>query len=331
MNHLHFIAGLPRSGSTLLAAILRQNPEIEAGMSSPVGGIFTAVQGAIGRKNEAALFLSDAQKERMLRAVFESYYGSVPTTDDLVDRITDFERVGQSYADDPVRLVEFHKLTSAFHTRLVALMRGKADRRPIVFDTNRLWPSKLPVLARLFPDAKMICMVRDPRWVVDSIERLIRSNPYDLSGIFGFEPGGTVYSRVAGLVSDAGMVGFALNALREAFYGEHADRLVFVEYQALCRDPGRVVRSICRSLGIEPFDHDYEHVETPPLAEEFDRQLGTPGLHRVSAKVEWRERETILPPDLFNGFGVPFWRGQNPRGVPIVHCDDNVTPISEAA
>ena len=67
MNHLHFIAGLPRSGSTLLAAILRQNPQIEAGMSSPVGGIFTAVQGAIGRKNEAALFLSDEQKERMLQ------------------------------------------------------------------------------------------------------------------------------------------------------------------------------------------------------------------------------------------------------------------------
>ncbi|MGA8585530.1 MAG: sulfotransferase [Roseiarcus sp.] len=34
-NRLHFISGLPRSGSTLLAALLRQNPRISAGMSSP--------------------------------------------------------------------------------------------------------------------------------------------------------------------------------------------------------------------------------------------------------------------------------------------------------
>jgi hypothetical protein len=34
----HFISGLPRAGSTLTAAILRQNPRFHAGMSSPVAG-----------------------------------------------------------------------------------------------------------------------------------------------------------------------------------------------------------------------------------------------------------------------------------------------------
>jgi sulfotransferase len=33
---LHFIAGLPRSGSTLLVALLRQNPRFAARISSPV-------------------------------------------------------------------------------------------------------------------------------------------------------------------------------------------------------------------------------------------------------------------------------------------------------
>ena len=49
MTQFHFIAGLPRSGSTLLAAILRQNPAITASMSSPVGAIFSAMQKAISR------------------------------------------------------------------------------------------------------------------------------------------------------------------------------------------------------------------------------------------------------------------------------------------
>ena len=41
---VHFISGLPRSGSTLLAAILRQNPRFHAGMSSPVASLFMALQ-----------------------------------------------------------------------------------------------------------------------------------------------------------------------------------------------------------------------------------------------------------------------------------------------
>ena len=36
----NFISGLPRSGSTLTAAILRQNPRFHAGMSSPIAGLF---------------------------------------------------------------------------------------------------------------------------------------------------------------------------------------------------------------------------------------------------------------------------------------------------
>ena len=32
----HFISGLPRSGSTLLSALLRQNPSFHADISSPV-------------------------------------------------------------------------------------------------------------------------------------------------------------------------------------------------------------------------------------------------------------------------------------------------------
>ncbi len=31
----HFISGLPRAGTTLLAALLRQNPRFHAGMTSP--------------------------------------------------------------------------------------------------------------------------------------------------------------------------------------------------------------------------------------------------------------------------------------------------------
>lgn len=40
----HFISGLPRSGSTLLSALLLQNPRFHAGISSPVGPLFDNIR-----------------------------------------------------------------------------------------------------------------------------------------------------------------------------------------------------------------------------------------------------------------------------------------------
>lgn len=71
-NGIHFISGLPRSGSTLLAAILRQNPRFHAGMSSPMGSLFMALQGAISRRNEASVFIDKSQKHELLKGLFDN-------------------------------------------------------------------------------------------------------------------------------------------------------------------------------------------------------------------------------------------------------------------
>ena len=77
----------------------------------------------------------------------------------------------------------------------------------LVFDTNRLWCAKLPALTRLFPDAKVICCVRDVNWIMDSIECLFRRNAFEPSGMFGYESGGTVFSRIGSVASSDGLVG----------------------------------------------------------------------------------------------------------------------------
>ena len=74
---LHFISGLPRSGSTLLSAILRQNPRFHAMMTSPVGGIYLAMLEATSRKNETAVFINQDQKRSLLTGVFENYYHEI--------------------------------------------------------------------------------------------------------------------------------------------------------------------------------------------------------------------------------------------------------------
>lgn len=249
---MHFISGLPRSGSTLLAAILRQNPRFRAGMMGPAGTIFRQVEIATAGNVETAVFVSDHQRDEMLRQCF--------------------------LTGDTVR-----------------------------FDTNRLWCSRLPVLARLFPEAKVIACVRDLAWIMDSFERLYRRNGMRASAIYGWDTGGTVYTRTTQLQQSSGVVGFAIDALREASAAEEREHLMLVEYNALCQEPARTIRSIYDFIAEPLFDHDFGSVEYS--AGEFDRQLGAPGLHDVKGAVEWRPRETILPPDLFHRFdNDQFWR-----------------------
>ncbi|MEZ2229230.1 MAG: sulfotransferase [Microcoleus sp.] len=98
----HFISGLPRSGSTLLAALLRQNPRFHATMTSPVGGLVERMLEAMSEDNECSVFISPEQKRALILGIFSAYY------------------------------------------------HPQADKE-IIFDTNRLWCSKLPLIRELFP------------------------------------------------------------------------------------------------------------------------------------------------------------------------------------
>jgi sulfotransferase len=249
-NRLHFISGLPRSGSTLLAALLRQNPRFSSGMSSPVYSLFRAMLAETSARNEGSVFLDNDIRQRLLVGVFDAYY-------------------------------------------------HEAAPETVIFDTNRGWTTKLPALAELFPDSKLICCVRNPAWILDSIESLIRRNAFELSGIFSYDSGGTVYSRIEGLASAAGMYGFALNALKEAVYGRDSDRLLLVRYESLVANPRGTLAAIYNFLGEDLFPHDPKAIEPCYDMIEFDQRLGTPGLHDVGRSVQARERKTILPPDLF--------------------------------
>ena len=269
-NGIHFISGLPRSGSTLLAAILRQNPRFHAGMTSPVGSMYMALEQSMSRRNETAVFIDSAQRRDILTGLFTNYYNGIQSS-------------------------------------------------KVVFDTNRWWCAKLPAITQLFPDARVICCVRDVGWIMDSIERLVRRNAFEPSGMFGYESGGTVFSRVGALAGSEGLVGYALDALKDGFFGEQAPSMVLLEYDALVDDPGRALRAIYDFIGEPWFEHDFDNVEYD--ADDFDLALGAPGLHTIRRKVEFIARETVLPPQLFRRFDDDmFWRhrGANRHNVRII-------------
>jgi sulfotransferase len=270
VNRIHFISGLPRSGSTLLCALLRQNPKFAAAMTSPVASLCTSLHKKMCG-GEFAVFFDDERRATMLRGVFDSYYAA-------------------------------------------------AQSGSTVFDTNRTWTGRAALLRALYPDSRIICCVRETGWIIDSVEQMLTKNPLQLSRMFNFEPGSSVYSRVETLMnSEKGLIGLPWSNLREAWFGTEAKRLIIVPYEHLVKSPEKTLRSLYSHLGEPWFDHDLDNViyDEP----DYDALLGMPGLHKVRQKVEHQMRKPSIPPDIFTKYAhTHFWDKPelNLRGVEIL-------------
>lgn len=69
----HAISGLPRSGSTLLSAILSQNPDITAGISTPILPLINQLRTMMSGGELASQF-DDASRQQSMRGLVKGYY-----------------------------------------------------------------------------------------------------------------------------------------------------------------------------------------------------------------------------------------------------------------
>lgn len=182
----------------------------------------------------------------------------------------------------------------------------KQDHK-LIFDTNRLWSARLHQLVEMFDDFKVIACVRNPAWVLDSFERIYRRHAFDYSRLYGPGNRQTVYSRCETLIQANGVVGSAWTALKEAYYSEHSERLLIIDYDLLVQHPKRAMDLTHEFLSLKPFAYDFDNVEY--AASEFDSHIGARDLHTVRRKVSYEPRRSILPPDLFQKYSeMAFWQ-----------------------
>ena len=74
MKQTYFISGLPRSGSTLLSAILNQNSDFHADIASPVEAVTRMSLDAITSDNASNFTVSEEQRKNLLYGLFDGYY-----------------------------------------------------------------------------------------------------------------------------------------------------------------------------------------------------------------------------------------------------------------
>ncbi len=270
----YFISGLPRSGSTLLANILAQNPKFHATGTNGILDVMFQVRNTWNEHIEFQASPNYAAELRVLRGILDSFFADV--------------------------------------------------EKPVVFDKSRGWLSELEMLeAVLGRRVKVLVPVRDLRAVVSSFEKLWRKNaPYNQLGqarsnYFRFQ---TVQGRVALFLRSDQPIGLAYNRIVDALNRGFADRLFFVDFDDLTRDPQRTMKQIYEFLEEPYFDHDFNTVEQ--VTSERDEVHGLQDLHKIRSRVapvepDWQK---VIGQEFRSLENLNFWKKNN---------DFNPQPLSE--
>jgi sulfotransferase len=168
---------------------------------------------------------------------------------------------------------------------LEAYFRALTDA-PYVIDKSRGWGIHFDMLTMIFgQEPKIICMVRDLRQILASLEKKFRENPDKSRSIENHKAlTGTTTLKRAMQNLQSPPVGLALDRVAEIYQRGWNQRILFLRYEDLTTEPAETLASVYDYLEVPHFEHDFENVAQ--VTQEDDQVHGTPGLHTIRPKVE---------------------------------------------
>jgi len=190
----------------------------------------------------------------------------------------------------------------------INMCKGMADsyyapitNRPIVCDKNRGWSHYYEWVDQWNPNPKMICMVRDLRASIASMEKVYRKtrhlpvgtdNPVNLTNM-------TTGQRIQHWLNTQ-PIGLALLRTADSFQRGIDKKILFVRYEDLCMAPQETMNKVYEYIGIDPFTHDFNNLKKEVF--EDDSHFGVYGNHQVatSLKAVKPDYNDVLGKDLAN-------------------------------
>ena len=152
--------------------------------------------------------------------------------------------------------------------------------KPYVLDKNRNWAASYPLLANIYPDPKILFLVRDLRAVFASMEKKFRANP-------DIEDGTVDNMNLTGLTTQQRVekwavghpIGHALPKLYQSILDKSANKFLFLRYEDLCTAPESTMQDIYKYLEVPYFKHDFKTI--PQITVEDDTVHGIYGDHTI--------------------------------------------------
>lgn len=212
--NIFFIVGSPRSGTTLLQTMLAQAPNVNV-------------------PNETKFMNRIVNRERFLGPV-ESEAGWQRAVDAVLER----NRVGEFSADEGALTARLLAPGERSHKRLLLDWLAECAAPKHVTHLGEKTPEhtrQALKLAKIFPDAKFVLILRDPRDVVLSQMKAFAHRPL-------------LFSAVRWRVDQAYWFDTAVPAL-----GPH--RTMTIKYEELVTDPEPILKQVTSFLGL-PFTEE---------------------------------------------------------------------------
>jgi len=158
--------------------------------------------------------------------------------------------------------------------------------KPYILDKSRGWGVHFDLLSLIFDEEpKIICMVRDLRQILASMEVKFRQSPDKHRPIENHVnlSGTTTLKRVVVHLQTA-PVGLALDRLAEVHQRGWNKKILFVRYEDLTAQPKQTLEKIYSYMGLPGYQHNFQQVDQ--VTDEDDKIHGIPGLHDIRPVVE---------------------------------------------
>lgn len=212
------MAGLPRSGSTLLSSILNQNPRFYSGPSSPVlGAMFAIEQNFMGN---------------------ELYHG-YPKPDQVREIIGSIPHHFYSDVQNPV---VFDK-NRAWTARVPYIEGYIGQQAKILVPVRRIDEILTSILTMIHRNP---FQEGQPR--INFVDEQLIKTDIPINDL----------NRCMYLLNDGGIVYESLNAIMMGFQQNVRDEMHFVDYNDLVDNPEKTLEDIYDFLGEDYYEHDFE-------------------------------------------------------------------------
>lgn len=266
-----FLAGLPRSGSTLLGALLNQNPRIHAEPASPVMDFVMAINKVADKNEHYAAFPKQQSVFAVIQSIFQAYYWHTPKPV-IVDK------------------------NRGWPSQIKGLEQCVVPNARILCPVRNI-DEVLASFLKIARDNPYNPEVGKPNFIDHSLLMTNRAINDD--------------NRCEMMLSEKGMIGQCLRAMQEAIKKGYRDRLHFIEYDNLVSDPQATLNKIYDFIEEENYEeHNFEEISNPSR-EKDAQVFAVPDLHEISPKLQRSSTDPklILPEKYYKECqGKEFWR-----------------------
>ena len=242
----YFMAGLPRAGSTLLSALLNQNPRFYSGPSSPVLGAMYSVHENFDTNELYVGYPKPERVNEIVGSVIRHWYSDVKE-EVVIDKNRAWcVRVPfiEGYIGQEAKIIVPVRRIDEILTSLLTMVH----RNPFV-------------------EGQPIINFVDEQLVKNNIPINDENRCHYL------------------LTSQGGIVWESLNATKMGVEQGYSDKFHYVDYNDLITDPQGELNNIYEFLGEEPFEHTFDGLSNEHREDDLTT-YGLSDMHEVHSKLE---------------------------------------------